>query len=203
MSGEESDIIFSIDKGINLKVVSAGKDNLVVSCFDGRESQAILLLSQEVQELSTSLRDFLGYGKKACVVKPKTKRVYDLEGISYSDKAEGKDIIRIVETTFVNLKEGDINSSCKVSEVVRARCIAIHFIHKLLGLSSVKVGRLVGKNHATILLQLKKFEDYCEELRQFKVNVSIGVIHLYFTDIVRLISRQLNCEAKEVIVNGS
>lgn len=81
--------------------------------------------------------------------------------IAKVDIVEQEKIIEIVcdhfETTL-----GKLQRKSRYAETVLARSTLMHFLYKYTSLNKAQIGRLLKKNHTTVIHNLKSFEDRIE-----------------------------------------
>ena len=62
----------------------------------------------------------------------------------------------------------DIKSKCSIKEIVDARKLYYYLSREYTKNSFAKIGKLVGKNHATVLFGFKKAESFLENEINFR-----------------------------------
>lgn len=70
---------------------------------------------------------------------------------------------------YFNVKTEDVFTSSRKQNIVQVRQIAMYFAQKLTGLSSARIGALIGKrNHATVLYSCNQVQDCIQVDKNFK-----------------------------------
>ena len=68
----------------------------------------------------------------------------------FYEKCNFESIVKHILTTK-NMKINDLLSESRVRKVVEVRKLIAFILHKKLNLTSIEVGKLLGKDHSTIL----------------------------------------------------
>lgn len=74
--------------------------------------------------------------------------------VRFGDKPSAKDILRRVCSVF-DVEKSDILRDVRHREAVRARWVAMYAIQHILGYSYPQIGRIMGKDHTTVMHGIK------------------------------------------------
>lgn len=138
------------------------------------------ILKYIAEKITSNIRELEGVFNKVLAYRGLVNKEITMEvaadALKYYEEHSGNKIITpdmVIESCakFYNIRKEDILGTRKTKEIAKPRQVSMYLLREILGLSQLKIAKLFGKDHTTVMYAINKVEKEISEDSNFHLEI--------------------------------